>query len=137
VDHHGAPGPRRPPLVSDPAAILRILLPWRGILAVRIPQRYAERMSPQIAVRLDKDLADRLDALVADGRFATKADAIRTAIEALVEADRQRRIGEAIVEGYRRIPPGDDPGLEAALDAAAHDMAVALDTEERERGVSW
>jgi Arc/MetJ-type ribon-helix-helix transcriptional regulator len=77
-----------------------------------------------------------LDSLVADGRFATKADAIRAAIEALLEADRQRRIDEAIVEGYRRIPPGDDPRLDASLDAAAHEMAAALDEDERQRGAA-
>jgi Arc/MetJ-type ribon-helix-helix transcriptional regulator len=91
-------------------------------------------MSPQIAVRIDQDLADRLDALVADGRFDTKADAIRAGIEALLEHERQRRLDDAIVEGYRRIPAGDDAGLESALDAASHEMAVALDAEERQRG---
>lgn len=104
---------------------------------MRIPGRYAERMSPQIAVRLAQDLADRLDALVADGRFATRADAIRAAIEALVDVDRRRRIDEAIVAGYRCIPPGDDPELEASLERAAHEMLAALDAEERDRGVSW
>jgi Arc/MetJ-type ribon-helix-helix transcriptional regulator len=106
-------------------------------MAERISKRYAERMSPQIAVRLDQDLADRLDALVADGRFDTKADAIRTAIEALVDVERRRRIGEAIVEGYRRVPPGDDPGLEASLDRALHDLLGDLEAQERDRGVPW
>lgn len=100
---------------------------------MRIPQRYAERMSPQIAVRLDQELAEGLDALVAEGRFATKAEAIRAAIEALVDVERRRRIGEAIVEGYRRIPPGEDPDLEAALDAALDDMLADLEDEEGDR----
>jgi Arc/MetJ-type ribon-helix-helix transcriptional regulator len=90
-------------------------------------------MSPQIAVRVDQELAARLDALVAEGRFPTKADAIRAAIEALLDADRRHRIGEAIVEGYRRIPPGDDPELEATLDAALDDMLADLEAEEGDR----
>ena len=106
-------------------------------MAERIPERYAGGMSPQIAVRVDQQLADALDSLVAGGRFETKADAIRTAIETLVDADRRRRIGEAIVEGYRRIPPGDDPDLELALDRSKHEMLTALDAEERARGVPW
>jgi Arc/MetJ-type ribon-helix-helix transcriptional regulator len=100
---------------------------------MRIPQRYAERMSPQIAVRIDQQLAARLDELVADGRFETKADAIRTAIEALVDVERRRKIGDAIVEGYRRVPPGDDPELEATLDAALDDMLADLEAEEGDR----
>lgn len=90
-------------------------------------------MSPQIAVRIDQQLAERLDALVADGRFETKADAIRTAIEALVDVERRRKIGDAIVEGYRRIPPGDDPELEATLDAALDEMLADLEAEEGDR----
>jgi Arc/MetJ-type ribon-helix-helix transcriptional regulator len=102
-------------------------------MAERIPKRYAERMSPQIAVRLDQELADRLDALVADGRFATKADAIRTSIEALVDVERRRKIGEAIVDGYRRRPQGDDPELEAALERSLHDLLADLAAEEGDR----
>jgi len=53
-------------------------------------------MSEQIAVRLPDELAASLDALVAPrGRFVTKADADR---------EERRRTGEAIAEGYRRIP---------------------------------
>lgn len=100
---------------------------------MRIPLRYAERMSPQIAVRVDQELAAGLDELVAEGRFATKADAIRTAIEALVDVERRRRIGEAIVEGYRRIPPDIDPDLESILEAAMHDMLADLEAEEGDR----
>ena len=104
---------------------------------MRIPDRYAERMSPQIAVRVSPELASALDGLVEGGQFETKADAIRAAIEALVDVHRRRKVGEAIVEGYRRIPAGDDPDLEAALDAAADDMLTALEAEERDRGVPW
>ena len=104
---------------------------------MRIPHGYAERMSPQIAVRLGADLVEGLDALVADGRFSTRADAIRAAIEALVDADRRGRIDEAIVAGYRRVPSGNDPGLEAALDRAAREVLADLDAEERARGVPW
>lgn len=100
---------------------------------MRIPQRYAERMSPQIAVRIDQRLAERLDELVADGRFETKADAIRTAIEALVDVERRRKIGEAIVEGYRRIPQDIDPDLESTLEAAMHDLLSDLAAEEGDR----
>jgi len=65
-------------------------------------------MSEQIAVRIPNGLAESLEDLVSRGRFETKADAIRTALEALVDAERRGRIGELIAEGYRRIPQDDD-----------------------------
>ena len=66
-------------------------------------------MSPQIAVRVSDGLMASLDELVdPDGAYETRADAIRDAIEQLVDRERRRRIGEAIVEGYRRIPQADD-----------------------------
>jgi Arc/MetJ-type ribon-helix-helix transcriptional regulator len=67
-------------------------------------ERYAGCMSEQIAVRIPDLLASALDDLVASGRFETRAEAVRTALEALVDEERRRVIGERIVEGYRRIP---------------------------------
>jgi Arc/MetJ-type ribon-helix-helix transcriptional regulator len=59
-------------------------------------------MSEQIAARIPDELAESLADLVADGRFETKADAVRTALETLVEAERRRRVGALIADGYRR-----------------------------------
>ncbi len=65
-------------------------------------------MSEQIAVRIPDELASSLEDLVATGRFETKAEAVRLALETLVEAERRRRVRESIVEGYRRVPQDDD-----------------------------
>jgi Arc/MetJ-type ribon-helix-helix transcriptional regulator len=74
-------------------------------------------MSEQIAVRIPDELADSLENLVSSGTFETKAEAIRAALERLVEAERRRRVGELVADGYRRIPQGDDD-VEAARQAA-------------------
>ncbi len=74
-------------------------------------------MSQQIAVRIPDALAESLEELVATRRFESKAEAIRAALETLVEAERRRRVGELIAEGYRRIPQDDDE-VEAATRAA-------------------
>lgn len=74
-------------------------------------------MSDQITIRIPDELAASLDELVATGRFETKADAVRTALEALVDADRRRRVGELVAEGYRKIPQDDDE-VKAATRAA-------------------
>ena len=74
-------------------------------------------MSEQIAVRIPDVLAESLEDLVSTGRFETKADAIRTALEALIDAERRRRVGELIAEGYRQVPQ--DEGEVAAATRAA------------------
>ncbi len=81
------------------------------------PGRYADRMSKQIAVRLPEDELAALDALVARGRAVTRAAAVRAAVSHLIDEESRRATGEAIAEGYRRIPQGDDE-VEAATRAA-------------------
>lgn len=46
-----------------------------------------------------------MDELVASGRYATRADAVRAGLETIVEREQQRDIDQAIAEGYRRHPP--------------------------------
>ncbi len=65
-------------------------------------------MSEQIAIRIPKDLAASLEQLVASGRFETKAEAVRRAIQTLVEEERRREVGERIADGYRRRPQADE-----------------------------
>ena len=94
-------------------------------------------MSEQIAVRIPDGLAESLEGLVASGRFETKADAIRTALEELVETERRRRIGQRIVEGYRRMPQSATDELAAAASASARTTLRALEAEEEEAGLTW
>jgi Arc/MetJ-type ribon-helix-helix transcriptional regulator len=74
-------------------------------------------MSEQIAVRIPDELAESLEELVSEGRFETKAEAIRSALPTLVDQVRRRKVGELIADGYRRIPQDEDQ-LEAARRAA-------------------
>jgi Arc/MetJ-type ribon-helix-helix transcriptional regulator len=78
-------------------------------------------MSIQIAVRIPSQLADRLEALVDSGRFETRAEAVRAALEALVEAERRADVGRRIVEGYRRVPQ-EEGDVSAAADAASRSI---------------
>ena len=73
-------------------------------------------MSEQIAVRLADGQVAFLDELVAAGRFASRAEAVRSAIDALADAERRRSIGAEIVAGYTRTPQTDEElaGAEAA-----------------------
>jgi Arc/MetJ-type ribon-helix-helix transcriptional regulator len=88
---------------------------------VPIFERYTFRMSIQIAIRIPAALAEQLDALVDSGRFASKAEAVRSALEALVDAERRAEVGRRIVEGYQRAPQG-DADVAAAHEAAARSI---------------
>ncbi|HUF58555.1 MAG TPA: antitoxin [Actinomycetota bacterium] len=78
-------------------------------------------MSIQIAIRIPEWVADELESLVARGRFETKADAVRSALESLVDAERRTEVGRRIVEGYQRIPQ-EDADVAAAHEAAARSI---------------
>lgn len=69
-----------------------------------------------IAVRLPEVLVRAVDALVESGRYATRTEAVRAALRALVDAHERMLIDQAIVEGYTRMPQTDE---EVALAAAA------------------
>lgn len=78
-------------------------------------------MSFQIAIRIPDTLAGQLEELVASGRFDTKADAVRAALEALIDAERRAEVGRRIVEGYRKVPQ-DDVDVAAAAEAASRSI---------------
>jgi len=70
-------------------------------------------MSQQIAIRIPDALAAELESLVSSGKFETKADAVRTALETLIDTERRADVGRRIVEGYQRVPQGDADVAEA------------------------
>jgi Arc/MetJ-type ribon-helix-helix transcriptional regulator len=71
-------------------------------------------MSQQIAIRIPDALAADLEGLVSSGRFETKADAVRTALETLIATERRADVGRRIVEGYQRVPQEDADVAEAS-----------------------
>ena len=58
----------------------------------------------QLVVRVDEGLLRAVDELIAEGQFESRSDAARAALSRLVDVERRRRVGEAIVDGYRRQP---------------------------------
>lgn len=53
--------------------------------------------------RVDGELVAQLDEMVDSGEAKSRSDAVRCALEEMLDQRRCRLIGEAIVEGYRRI----------------------------------
>ena len=65
-------------------------------------------MSTQLAIRLpDETLAD-LDWLVVRCQYSSRTEAMRSAIEAAIKAERRRQIDEQYIEAYTRIPQTED-----------------------------
>ena len=58
----------------------------------------------QLVTRVDDELVAQLDEMVESGEVKSRSDAVRSALEAMLKQRRRWLIGEAIVEGYRRIP---------------------------------
>lgn len=70
----------------------------------------------QLVTRLDDRLLAEVDTLVRDGVAATRSDAVRLGLEALVEHHRRQETGRVIVDAYRTHPQ--DEGELAGLDDA-------------------
>ena len=58
----------------------------------------------QLVTRVSDDLATAVDELVAGGVVASRSEAVRLALERLVDRHRRDEIGARIVDGYRRVP---------------------------------
>ncbi|WP_419944954.1 ribbon-helix-helix domain-containing protein [Candidatus Poriferisodalis sp.] len=71
----------------------------------------------QLMTRVDDTLIADLDDIVSSGEFKTRSDAVRSAIEHMLTERRRRLEGEAIVEGYRRLPESEEEMLWAAQNA--------------------
>ncbi len=73
----------------------------------------------QLVTRVSDELAAGVDELVASGLASSRSDAVRSALERWIDSERRRRIGEAIVDGYKRIPQTEDELAWADRAAAA------------------
>ncbi|MFH1329183.1 MAG: ribbon-helix-helix protein, CopG family [Actinomycetota bacterium] len=69
-----------------------------------------------VAFRLADRVVAAVDVLVAQGRYASRTEVVRAALEALLTAHKQEDLDRRMVEGYTRRPQTDD---EVALAAAA------------------
>ena len=61
-------------------------------------------MSTQLAIRLPDDLLAELDWLVVRCEYANRTEAMRTAIEAMIRAERSREIDEQYIAAYTKYP---------------------------------
>jgi putative addiction module CopG family antidote len=72
-------------------------------------------MTIQIALRLPDEMVKEVDQLVQDGRYENRTEAVRAALQRLLDDLREQQLDAAIVAGYRRIP---DTPVDAWVQAA-------------------
>ena len=61
-------------------------------------------MTVQLVVRVSDQTAADVDELVVAGIAGSRSDAVRCALKRFIDKEPRRRIGQAIVEGYHRMP---------------------------------
>lgn len=62
----------------------------------------------QLVTRIADELAGKVDELVREGVVGSRSEAVRMALEKLVDEHRRQRIGTEIVAGYERCPETDE-----------------------------
>jgi Arc/MetJ-type ribon-helix-helix transcriptional regulator len=86
-------------------------------------------MSAQIAVRIPEQYLAALDEAVRAGRFASRAAAVREALDRLLASEREREIAEEYRRAYAQHPEEDWVGrVGEAL------MAESIEEAERNAG---
>lgn len=85
-------------------------------------------MTTQIAVKLPDELLGELDRLVERGAFASRSQAVRAGLEAVVAAGRQAELTARYREAYARVPE-----TEEELHDAARLARQAIEDEPWER----
>jgi Arc/MetJ-type ribon-helix-helix transcriptional regulator len=80
-------------------------------------------MTIQVPVRLTEEDVAALDAIVAEGRFASRSEALRAGLARVFHDEREREIDEAYRRGYGKEPQGDWVGVVGLAGLAAFDRA--------------
>ena len=62
----------------------------------------------QLVTRVEERLLAEIDRLVSEGVVASRSEAVRIALERLIDQHRRRHVGAQIVEAYRRLPQTED-----------------------------
>lgn len=87
---------------------------------------------PQIAIRLSDEELKTLDMAVSDGRFASRAAAMRAGLGALLREEKNREIAASYQAAYAKHPP-DDWLAEANAELLDERLAVADSEDPRAR----
>jgi putative addiction module CopG family antidote len=62
----------------------------------------------QLVTRIPETLAQAVDQLVDAGVYESRSEAVRAGLAAVVDQEQRAAVGQAIADGYRRVPQADD-----------------------------
>jgi Arc/MetJ-type ribon-helix-helix transcriptional regulator len=62
----------------------------------------------QLVTRIDDELLAAVDALVEEGVVPSRSEAVRRALQDLLDRQRRQQTAASIVAGYKRLPQTDD-----------------------------
>lgn len=85
---------------------------------------------PQVAIRISEQELDFLDRIVAEGRFDSRAAAVRAGLAALAKEEQDQAIARSYREAYGQHPP-DGWFAEAAADLLDGRLARTADQADR------
>lgn len=80
--------------------------------------RYTYRMTIQIAVKVPDELLGEVDRLVERGAFASRSQAIRSGLEAMVSSLHRRDLDQRYRDAFASLPETDDELADARRLAA-------------------
>jgi Arc/MetJ-type ribon-helix-helix transcriptional regulator len=63
---------------------------------------------PQLVTRIDDELLAAVDALVEEGVVPSRSEAVRRALQDLLDRQRRQRTAASIVAGYKTLPQTED-----------------------------
>jgi len=65
-------------------------------------------MTVQLVTRVPEAVAEAIDELVETGVFSSRSEAVRAGLEVVIDRRRRLAVGQAIADGYRRVPQSAD-----------------------------
>lgn len=64
-------------------------------------------MTTQLVTRVPDEVVAVIDDLVREGVFDSRSDAVRAGLGDVIDRRRRAAVGQAIADGYRRVPQTD------------------------------
>lgn len=65
-------------------------------------------MTVQLVTRVPDEVAKAIDELVRVGVFGSRSEAVRAGLDVVIDRRRRLAVGQAVADGYRRIPQSAD-----------------------------
>jgi Arc/MetJ-type ribon-helix-helix transcriptional regulator len=86
-----------------------------------IKNRHPGYMTKLLVLRLPDRLVSEVDRLIAEGRYSSRTEAVRVALDQLLNELKHQQIDMTIADGYRRVP---DAPADAWVEVSTHALVA-------------